>query len=709
MLRKILATAILVASLHAEVEKFQILANNLNTKDDIVIATGNVVAFSPTYYITAQKAIYDKKKGTFELFDDVVVLKNNNVQTKSDYSFIDLNTDDSYQKPSLYFEESNSIWISSKDSVKKNDVVHLKSSTLSSCDCVDPDWSIKFSSADYDTKDMWINLYNSRIYFKDIPILYSPFIGFSTDTRRRTGLLIPTVGYSSKEGAFYSQPIYIAPADNYDIELIPVYKTNRGVGMQSYFRYADSIDSMFQFSFGYFKDYKSYQEENGLLNQEHYGIGVNYVKNSLFSPNKFGYDDGLYVDINYLNDVEYQNIDKDFEENDESKKVESKINYVYSTPNYYLGSYFRYYIDTSKDSNSTTLQELPKLQAHSFARPLFLDRLLYSTDLKYTNHERDDGINAQQYEFNVPISYSFDFFDDYLKLVLKQEFSFNKYAYSNSDLDFEDGTYVESKSTISLNTDLVKPYDNYIHTANLFTNFNHVDTIEKEGDLYDPLLKSSNSYSVRYKNSLLSSFPVSKAEDSIEFGINHSLYDKEDLKQIVNHKLNAVMKYDDYDQYRLQDIENEIKYNYILGSIRNKLIYNYQDKQIVESSSSFSLNYENFYLRLGHYLSKDTENSDREDLESYTLFSRYKLSDKYSLSYYTNYNLEEDIRTKHGISLNINESCWNLDLRYEREIEASSNVNKDYVSQDILYVQLFLKPLGGIKQQYTLRDEENSN
>lgn len=282
MLRKILATAILVASLHAEVEKFQILANNLNTKDDIVIATGNVVAFSPTYYITAQKAIYDKKKGTFELFDDVVVLKNNNVQTKSDYSFIDLNTDDSYQKPSLYFEESNSIWISSKDSVKKNDVVHLKSSTLSSCDCVDPDWSIKFSSADYDTKDMWINLYNSRIYFKDIPILYSPFIGFSTDTRRRTGLLIPTVGYSSKEGAFYSQPIYIAPADNYDIELIPVYKTNRGVGMQSYFRYADSIDSMFQFSFGYFKDYKSYQEENGLLNQEHYGIGVNYVKNSLF-------------------------------------------------------------------------------------------------------------------------------------------------------------------------------------------------------------------------------------------------------------------------------------------------------------------------------------------------------------------------------------------------------------------------------------------
>jgi len=422
MLKKIIATAILVVSLHADVEKFQVLANKLVTKDDIVIAKGNVVAFSPTYYITAQKAIYDKKKGTFELFDDVVILKNNNVQTKSNYSFLDLNTDDSYQKPSLYFEESNSIWISSKDAKKTDDILHLESSTLSSCDCVDPDWSIKFSSADYDTEDKWINIYNPRLYLKDVPLFYAPYIGFSTDKTRRTGLLVPTIGYTSSEGAFYSQPIYIAPADNYDIELVPEYRIKRTKGIKTYFRYADSINSMFKLSLGYFKDFQTYADDNvddsNYYGREHYGIGLDYVRrNMLSSNNKLGYEDALYVDINYLNDSEYQDLEDGFEDDDDSQKVESKINYIYNTPSFLLGSYFRYYIDVEEESNSATLQELPKLQAHTYSKPFFLDNLLYSTDLKYTNYDREDGINAQQYEFNAPISYSIPLLNDYLTLV----------------------------------------------------------------------------------------------------------------------------------------------------------------------------------------------------------------------------------------------------------------------------------------------------
>ncbi len=45
MLRKFIATALLVVSLHAQTEKFQVIANNVNTKENILIATGNVVIF----------------------------------------------------------------------------------------------------------------------------------------------------------------------------------------------------------------------------------------------------------------------------------------------------------------------------------------------------------------------------------------------------------------------------------------------------------------------------------------------------------------------------------------------------------------------------------------------------------------------------------------------------------------------------------------
>ena len=692
MLRKFLATVLFVVSLHADVEKFQILANNVDSVNDIVVAKGNVVIFSPTYYITAQKIIYDRNKGTFELFDDVLILKNNNVQTKSDYAFLDVNTDDLYQKPNMFFDQSNSIWINSKDSQKKNDVITLDQSILSSCDCVDPDWSIRASSADYDTEDKWINAYNTRLYIKNVPVLYSPYLGFSTDTQRRTGLLIPTIGYSGSEGVLYTQPIFIAPADNYDITLIPQFKTNRGNGMYAYFRYADSIDSVLKISSGYFSEYSEYQEDNSLENKEHYGLDIDYTRKNLFTDGK-NYRDGLFVDINYLNDIEYKTLQDD--EDDDEQYVESKINYIFDTNNYFLGSYFRYYIDTDSDtdSNSATIQELPKLQAHSYSRSLFFDKLIYSSDLKFTNYSRSEGITAKQYEFDIPLSYSFSLFRDYLQFTATQELVVNKYEYSNFDTTtYDTGTYAESNTTLSLSSDLIKPYENYLHTMNLSVDYTDTHIIEEEGDLYF----SSDD------NSDLSDFSVTKSSDSINLGINQSLYDSESLKQIINHKLTQSILYDDYDNLEFQNMENEITYNYILGSVKNNLVYNFQDKEFIESSSSFTLSYNDYYMKLGHYMSKDTDNSGLDDLESYQIDLKYKFSNDYSVGYYTSYNVEEELRSNQTLAFSITDKCWNLDLKYIREIEAATTTDGDPTENNGIYFELLLKPLGGVIQEFDL-------
>lgn len=697
MLKKFLATALLIVSLHAGVEKFQVIANDVSAKNEIMVATGNVVVFSPTYYITAQKIIYDKKKGTFELFDDVIILRNNNVQTKSDYAFLNVKTDDLYQKPAMLFEEKNSIWINSKDSKKKEDKIILDEALLSSCDCVNPDWSIRVSSANYDTKDKWINAYNPRLYLKDVPVLYAPYIGFSTDESRRTGLLVPTIGYSRSEGGFYSQPIYFAPAANYDIELIPQYRAKRGSGIYAYFRFADTLNSIFKISAGYFNEDKSYKKEYSLRNEDHFGLDIEYERYNLFTGKRKDHKDGLFIDINYLNDIEYKTLEDEKYEDETEQYVESKINYIYDTPKYFFGTYLRYYIDTDQDSNSNTLQELPKLQAHSYSKPLFLDKLLYSADLKYTNHTRRNGITANQYELNVPFSYSFSFFDDYVTLEAEQEFNLNKYEYSNTN--YEDGTFLESNTTLSLSSDLIKPYENYLHTMNLSADYTKSKNVREDGDLY----------SVTTTDSDLSSFDVSETKDSINFGINHSFYDKNSLKQIINHKLTQSILYNEYDDPKFQNMENEIIYNYILGSIKNRLVYNHQDKKLVESSSSFSLTYDNFYMKLGHYISKESENAGiDEDLESYQFDAKYKISNRYSLGFYTNYNIEEKLRNKLGYKFSIADSCWNFDLKYEKEIEAASTTDGSAIKQDIVYLELLLKPLGGIKQEFEI-DKEDVN
>ena len=697
MHKTLLILPILLGSLYSkdfQKEKLQILSNDLNSKDNIVIANGDVVIFSPKYYISAQKVIYDKEKGTLELFDDVVILKDNIIQTQSDYAFVDLNDENVTENPILLLDNKSQLWVTSHEANKEKDSYHFKDSIMSSCDCIDPAWNIRFSSADYDTKDQWLNAYNARLYIKDIPVMYTPYIGFSTDTTRRTGLLRPTVGYSSSEGFVYSQPIFIAPADNYDVELIPQIRTTRGYGMYAYYRYADSPDSILKIGSGYFKEKNDYADENSLENDSHFGWNIDYSRNKLFSGNNS--DDGLYASIKWLNDIEYYNLEDDSQNNSDEKKVESKINYYYKNNDYYFGTYLRHYIDTSLESNKTTLQQLPQVQLHSFSNNLFFDKLLYSTDLQTTNYTRDTGLNAVKTDLNIPISYSFSMFDDYIKVILEEEVSLSKIDYSKGDANYKNATFIENRHKVTFNTNLVKKYDTGIHTINFDTAFVIPNVVKSKGDIY-PLNSTSTE---------LSSFPLSKTTKTITFSVNQSWTDIEDLKEIINHKISQSIIYDDFNNTELGDLENEIRYNYFLGSISNRIVYGNLDNKLTESSTSFSFNYENYFFNATHYMSKDTPNSGKEDLESYTINTGFTFYKDYKFTYQEDYNIKEKLRNKQSFILGIFDKCWDLNLSYIKEIKPSSSTRVNYKKQDIVFLELTLKPIGGFKQKYTVKEDK---
>ncbi len=698
MHKTLLILPILLGSLYSkdfQKEKLQILSNDLNSKDNIVIAKGDVVIFSPKYYISAQKVIYDKENGTLELFDDVVILKDNIIQTQSDYAFVDLNDESVTENPILLLDNKSQLWVTSHDANKEKDSYHFKDSIMSSCDCIDPAWNIRFSSADYDTKDQWLNAYNARLYIKNIPVMYTPYIGFSTDKTRRTGLLRPTVGYSSSEGFLYSQPIFIAPADNYDVELIPQVRLNRGYGMYAYYRYADSPDSILKIGSGYFKEKDDYVKENSLRNDNHFGWNIDYLRNNLFSGNDS--EDGLYASIKWLNDIEYYNLE-DSSQRDSSveRKVESKVNYYYKNSDYYFGTYLRHYMDTNLDSNKTTLQQLPQVQLHSFSDNLFFDKLLYSADLQTTNYTRQTGIDAVKTDLNVPISYSFSMFDDYLRVILQEEVSVSKINYSNANGNYKNATFIENRHKVTLNTNLVKKYDTGIHTINFNTDFVIPNVVKSEGDIY-PLTNTSSE---------LSPFPLSKTTKTITFSLNQSWTDLEDLKEIINHKISQSIIYDDFNNTELGDLENEIRYNYFLGSISNRIVYSNLDNKLTESSTSFSFNYENYFFNATHYMSKNTPNSGKEDLESYSLNTGFTFYKDYKFTYEENYNIEEKLRNKQAFILGVNDKCWSLDLSYIKEITPSSSTIRNSKRQDIVFLELTLKPIGGLKQQYTVKEDK---
>lgn len=711
MHKKLLASALLAACLQNSIyaqtvknEKFELLARDIiNTNKNIVIASGDVVVYSPTYYITADKAKYNKSKEVFELFGNVLIIKDNKVQTQSKYAYVNLQNKKTIANPNFLSEMGSNFWINSKKTIKNNNTVNFKDSILSSCDCSKPVWSIKTSSGDYDTKDKWLNAYNARFYLKDIPVFYFPYIGFSTDKTRRTGLLPPLIGYSKSEGFFYSQSLFIANAPDYDFEIRPQYRSRRGNGIYGYFRYADSPYSKLELKTGYFKEKNNYVKENKLKSDNHYGWEAKYERSKLFSNEKS--QDGLYALIKYLNDVEFYTLEDNEDESSINEKVESKINYFYNTSKFYGGIYARYYINTAQDNNDETLQELPQFHAHMYPQRLpILRDITYSADAKVINYTRQKGLNARIYEANVPFSYNLDLIDDYLYFKAINKTTLSRYDYSNmQDLgtDFKDGTLMQNKTSLILGTDLLKPYENFLHTVNFNAKYNTPHNIKQNGDLYgittddDPL-----------KKKLLNPFPVETDEKEFELSLSHSLYEKESLKQLINHKITQFIVYNNEEnKYEFRNLENYIKVKYSLADFTQRLIYSFKDHQLTESDSSLGISYDDFKLTTGYYKSVKTETSGKDDSESYRINASYKISRDYKITYSEYYNIEEQIRSKQSFGININDRCWNLDLIFARKLEPATTTNNLPVDQKIVYFTLTFKPIGAIKQKYK-RDKE---
>ena len=693
-------------------ERLQLVAKDVDTKNNIITATGDVVAYSPTYYLSSDKMIYDKDKEILELFDNVLIIKDNKIQTQSNYAFVDMKNDIINQDPVFLMDNTSNIWSNSKEANKDKDVITLENSILSSCDCIDPIWSIRSSSSDYDTEAMWMNTYNPRLYVKNVPVFYLPYFGFPTDTTRRTGLLLPTMGYSSSEGFLYSQPIFIAPADDYDIELIPQIRTQRGYGSYANFRYADSPDSMLNVKTGYFKEFDNYRSKEQLENSEHYGLDIDYERKNIFAKNK-EHQDGVFTSIRYLNDIEYITLKEEDDYNlGTDKKIESKVNYFYNTPEYYGGVYGKYYVDASQKTNDNTLQELPQIQLHSYNKELFLENLIYSIDTKAQNFTRKEGLNAKIYDINVPISYTKNILDDYMYVGVENRTILTQYDYSNSlynNLRYEDGTLIQNRTSFIVGTDLLKPYSDYIHTLNLNASYDIPENLRKDGDLYNITVKENQP--LKYNE--LSVFPTLQEQKTIKLSLNQSIYDKDNLKQFINHKMSQSILYNSFDEPKFQDLDNYVKINHDYGSLSGKVVYNMDDNKVVEGSFDNSLSYENLTFSAGYYYTKKTNNefNTRDDLESYRLSTSYKLAKDYSIKYYENYDLQEKTRNRQGIGLNIDDSCWNLDLLLEKEITPRSRYvestrSYDSHEQTIVYAVLMLKPIGGIRQKSIVQNSD---
>lgn len=688
------------------INKLQILATTIEVQKDIIIASENVLIHSHQYYITAQKVLYDKKNSTLELFDNVNIIKNGETTIFTNYAFLDFANEVDKFTPVLTIDNKNDIWINSTDANKSKNVLNLQNSTLSSCDCYNPAWSINFTKGDFNSTKQWINSYNTTLFINEIPVFYTPYFGFSTDQTRRTGLLRPTIGWSNNEGLLYIQPFFYASKLNWDIEYTPQIRTARGQGNHFKYRLKDSDVSLLEIKTGIFTENTSYFEQSDLKNQKHYGWDLEYERSEVF-PNKSKNDqDGLLFSLHHLNDIDYLNTQPNTKSISTDKLILSEIKYFYNTNNLYSDINFKYYKDSSMDNNEETIQELPKIHLHKYSQESFIKNILYSADFKFSNNTSTTGLEAKSTHLFIPLSYSHKLLDDYLNITYSEQITLIDMNYGNHTNEYKDGQFVENKHIISISTDLLKPYANYIHTINSKISLTIPNIIKQDGDLY----------SITNDNSDLESFPVTKTKKNISFTLNQSIYDKKNLNQIINHQITQSIIYNDNDTSQLSDLENKLIVYYKYGILSNRLLFNYQENIIINSSSSISFEKDAFVSSLYYNYSKDTEGissnaesysyKDLPDAEALTYSLGYQFTRDYMLNYMEQRDLVSDIINKKEYILKIDKKCWSLNIKLADNLVVASTTTNNALRQNIFYVEVILKPILTINQEYIQKKNE---
>jgi LPS-assembly protein len=117
--------------------------------------------------------------------------------------------------------------------------LELQGVRYTACPPGNDDWELQAGQIAIDQESRIGTGRDVKLEFLGVPIFYTPWITFPVGDQRKSGLLFPTVGSSSKTGTLVAVPYYWNLATNYDATLTARWYSSRGVRIDPEFRYLD--------------------------------------------------------------------------------------------------------------------------------------------------------------------------------------------------------------------------------------------------------------------------------------------------------------------------------------------------------------------------------------------------------------------------------------------------------------------------------------
>src|SRR5690554_2165845 len=228
--------------LHTQVEDHDmasfLVADKMETDPDgKIILTGAAEVRRLDSVVKGDYIDYQQSDGQVRVRGNGLIMRDGNIVKGPSFDYNMNSETGEVDYPDFWFGAGGGSGSADKADIFSQQHMRLSGVNYSGCPCPDPSWYIKSPRVDLHFDENEGIARHGVLYFKDVPLLYSPWLSFPLREERKSGFLIPTYGTSSKSGFDFSLPYYFNIAPNYDATITPRYLGKRGLQLGGEFRY----------------------------------------------------------------------------------------------------------------------------------------------------------------------------------------------------------------------------------------------------------------------------------------------------------------------------------------------------------------------------------------------------------------------------------------------------------------------------------------
>ena len=212
-------------------ELVQLVADEITSDAEQIIATGNVEILYQGEYVRAQKMVYNKSHDYYYFEGDVFYDDGSGLVVLADDAMLSKNLSDGILR-STRFLMNDSLQITSQQILRAegrySEMEKVRASSCKVCkNGATPLWEVRATRAVHDKMARRIYYQNFQLRIGGLPVFYSPRLRMpEPSVDRATGFLTPKMGYSTLLGGGFRWPFFIAINPYSDLQISPYITTD---------------------------------------------------------------------------------------------------------------------------------------------------------------------------------------------------------------------------------------------------------------------------------------------------------------------------------------------------------------------------------------------------------------------------------------------------------------------------------------------------